>query len=131
MFLANYADGLADIPLDKMIADFDAKDAVASLAGVSAGHSFHTVDAGDDGLATRIGPMASSALLLNGGFFVLRQEIFDYIEPGDELVEQPFRRLSEKRRWPSTGTAVSGERWTLSRTRSPSTAWRPRETAPG
>src|SRR5512143_4062000 len=29
-FLANYADGLSDVPLDKMIADFEAKRAVAS-----------------------------------------------------------------------------------------------------
>jgi glucose-1-phosphate cytidylyltransferase len=98
VFLANYADGLSDIPLDRMIADFHAKGVVASLAGVSAGHSFHTVDASDDGLATRIGPLASDDLLLNGGFFVLRKEIFDYIEPGDELVERPFKRLVEERR---------------------------------
>ena len=97
VFLANYADGLSDIPLDRMIADFEARQVVASLAGVSAGHSFHTVDSGEDGLATRIGPMANGDLLLNGGYFVLRSEIFDYIEQGDELVERPFRRLTEKR----------------------------------
>ena len=96
VFLANYADGLSDIPLDKMIADFEAKGVVASLAGVNAGHSFHTVEATQEGLATRIGPLASDGLLLNGGFFVLRREIFDYIEPGDELVERPFKRLTEK-----------------------------------
>lgn len=98
VFLANYADGLSNIPLDEMIADFEAKNALASLAAVSAGHSFHTVDADPDGYATRIGPLASSALLLNGGFFVLSSAIFDYIEPGDELVERPFRRLAEERR---------------------------------
>jgi NDP-sugar pyrophosphorylase family protein len=32
---------------------------------------------------------------INGGFFVLSPEIFDYIEPGEELVEQPFQRLIE------------------------------------
>ena len=35
---------------------------------------------------------------VNGGFFVLRREIFDYIQPGEELVEQPFQRLIERRR---------------------------------
>ena len=30
---------------------------------------------------------------INGGFFALRHEIFDYIKPGEELVEEPFRRL--------------------------------------
>lgn len=97
VFLANYADGLSDIPLDKMIADFETKSVVASLAGINAGQSFHTVDADEDGLATQIGAMANGNLLLNGGFFVLKQEIFDYVEPGDELVERPFQRLAEKR----------------------------------
>ena len=38
-----------------------------------------------------------SALLINGGFFVFRSDIFNYIEDGDELVEQPFARLIDKR----------------------------------
>lgn len=97
VFLANYADGLSDIPLDRMIADFEAKGVVGSFAGVNGWHSFHTVEIGPDGLAARIDSLSNNVLLLNGGFFVLRQEVFDYIEPGDELVERPFRRLIEQR----------------------------------
>jgi glucose-1-phosphate cytidylyltransferase len=97
VFLANYADGLSDLPLDRMIADFESKRVVASLAGVSAWHSFHTVEATPDGIATRLDSLSNNELLLNGGFFVLSQDIFDYIEPGDELVERPFKRLIEKR----------------------------------
>jgi glucose-1-phosphate cytidylyltransferase len=37
--------------------------------------------------------MPEQRLSINGGFFVFRQEIFNYIEEGDELVEQPFGRL--------------------------------------
>ncbi len=97
VFLANYADGLSDVPLDKMIADFHAKNVVASFAGVNGSSSFHTVEATPDGIATRIEAVSDKELLLNGGFFVLRQDIFDYIEPGDELVERPFKRLIEKK----------------------------------
>jgi glucose-1-phosphate cytidylyltransferase len=96
-FLANYADGLSDIPLDKMITEFHAKSVVGTFAGVNGWHSFHTVEATPEGLATRIDSRSSDELLLNGGFFVLRQDIFDYIEEGDELVERPFKRLIEKR----------------------------------
>ena len=96
-FLANYADGLSDIPLDKMIADFQSKAAVASFAGVTGWHSFHTVAATNEGWATHVNTRMQSALLINGGFFVLRNDIFDYIEDGDELVEQPFARLIDKR----------------------------------
>jgi glucose-1-phosphate cytidylyltransferase len=97
VFLANYADGLSNVPIDRMIEDFEAKRVVASFAGVNGWHSFHTVDATPDGIATRINGMSNSELLINGGYFVLRQEVFDYIEAGDELVERPFQRLVEKR----------------------------------
>ena len=30
---------------------------------------------------------------MNGGYFVLRREIFDYIGEREELVEEPFQRL--------------------------------------
>ena len=96
-FLANYADGLSDIPIDRMITDFESKDVVASFAGVNGWHSFHTVDATPEGIATRIDGLSNKELLINGGYFVLRHDIFDYIEKGDELVERPFQRLIEKR----------------------------------
>ncbi len=92
-FLANYADGLSDIPIDKMIAEFKQKNCVASFAAINSLHSFHTVDATPDGYALRVGQMQGSDLRINGGFFVLKNEIFDYIQPGDELVEKPFERL--------------------------------------
>ena len=97
VFLANYADGLSDLPLDRMIADFDAKKIVASIVAVNGWHSFHTLDATPEGLATRIGGNTDKEFLINGGFFVLRSDIFDYVEEGDELVEQPFQRLVAKR----------------------------------
>jgi len=96
-FLANYADGLSDIPIDRMIADFQTKQVVASFAAVNNLHSFHTIDATPDGYATGIDGMSSRELLVNGGYFVLRHDIFDYIEEGDELVERPFKRLIDKR----------------------------------
>ena len=37
-----------------------------------------------------------AGLWTNGGFFVFRQAIFDYIRDGEELVEEPFHRLIEE-----------------------------------
>src|SRR5690242_5723607 len=54
-FLANYADGLSDVPLDKMTDEFLKRDAIASLVAINGWHSFHTVETNDDGYATRIG----------------------------------------------------------------------------
>jgi glucose-1-phosphate cytidylyltransferase len=97
IFLANYADGLSDLPLDEMLADFARKRLVASFAAVRSWQSFHFVETDPDGMVTALGPMRGEALLINGGFFAMRPEIFDYLHEGEELVEQPFARLLEKR----------------------------------
>ena len=96
-FLANYADGLSNLPLDALIEDFRRKQVVASFATVQSWHSFHAVQADADGYVTHMGPMRSDQFMINGGFFALRNDIFDYINEGDELVDQPFTRLREKR----------------------------------
>ena len=97
VFLANYADGLSDLPLDKLVGEFMKRDAVASFATVRSAQSFHAVQADPDGVVTRVGPMPEQELWINGGFFVMRRQIFDYINEDEELVEKPFARLIEKR----------------------------------
>jgi glucose-1-phosphate cytidylyltransferase len=97
-FLANYADGLSDLPLDDLIGLFERKKAIATFASVRSSQSFHTVRAEQDGTVKSMGAMDKSDLGLNGGFFALRSEIFEYIKEGDELVVQPFARLIEKQR---------------------------------
>ena len=96
-FLANYADGLSDLPLNTLIEDFRRKQLVASFASVRSAQSFHTVHFDGDGLVTSMGAMNAGAVWINGGFFALRREIFSYIESGEELVEQPFARLMQRR----------------------------------
>ena len=97
-FLANYSDGLSDVPIDRMIQDFRKKGFSASFAAIRPSASFHVVQSTDDGFVQSIGPMQGAPLLINGGFFVMKQEVFDYIRPGEELVEQPFTRLAEARK---------------------------------
>jgi glucose-1-phosphate cytidylyltransferase len=98
VFLANYADGLSDLPLDRQLEDFHRRKALASFASVRSAQSFHAVQTGPDGLVTRMGAMPAQQLWINGGFFVLRREIFEHIEEGDELVEEPFERLIAQRK---------------------------------
>lgn len=93
MFLANYTDGLSDLPLNMQLAQFRRSNAIASFAAVSNPQSFHVVTMNGDGQVSGLRPMADEQVLINGGYFVLRQEIFGYLEEGEELVEQPFQRL--------------------------------------
>jgi len=92
MFLANYSDGVSDVPLDTYINAFEKSDAVAGVVAMYPTQSFHILKMQGSELMA-IEPMTNSGVLLNGGYFVLRPSIFDYMQPGDELVEEPFTRL--------------------------------------
>jgi len=97
VFLANYADGVSDLPLDQVIRDFEEKHAVASFASVRSAQTFHTVAADRSGFVKELRGLNESEVWLNGGYFVLRREIFDYMQEGEELVVEPFQRLIAKR----------------------------------
>jgi glucose-1-phosphate cytidylyltransferase len=93
MFLANYSDGLSDLRLDEHTTKFAASKCIASFAAVKTLQSFHAVELDDRGLVKQMGPISNQAIWVNGGYFILRKEIFSYIKDGEELVEQPFGRL--------------------------------------
>lgn len=97
MFLANYSDGLCDLPLDTYVERFRRSDAVACFVAVRPANSLSGVSADADGRVTHIDYLSDS-IRINGGFFILRPAIFDYIREGEEMVEQPFHRLIAERK---------------------------------
>jgi glucose-1-phosphate cytidylyltransferase len=97
IFLANYGDGLSDVPLPSMLETFRESGAVASLLLVQPTSSFDIVYAGNEGVVKEIRPITRSDIWINGGFFVMRNEIFDHIQPGEELVREPFQRLIDRK----------------------------------
>jgi glucose-1-phosphate cytidylyltransferase len=97
MFLANYSDGLSDLQLDTYIDDFKRRNLIAGALSVRPSQSLHAVRVNDDGIVNAIESVRDSNYWINAGFFCLRPEVFDHIQEGEELVEEPFRRLIEKR----------------------------------
>jgi glucose-1-phosphate cytidylyltransferase len=67
---------------------------VASFAGVAPTQSFHLVRIEDGGRVKSIQHVKDVGMRVNGGFFVFRQQIFDWMRPGEELVAEPFQRLA-------------------------------------
>jgi glucose-1-phosphate cytidylyltransferase len=96
-FLANYADGLSDLALDTYVDSFIERNKAACFLSVPAPHTFHIVHTDEDDHVTELEHVSRSPVRINAGFFVLRQSIFDVIEPGDELVLEPFQRLIARR----------------------------------
>lgn len=95
MFYANYSDGLCDVDLDLMTAAFRDSGKVACFIAVRPSFSLHLVEMGPSGDVERLRASQDADIWINGGFFIFRSNIFDYMSEGDELVEAPFQRLIE------------------------------------
>jgi glucose-1-phosphate cytidylyltransferase len=68
---------------------------VASFLIAPPSQTFHVVTADANSHVTNIRYVRDTDILVNCGFFVFRNEIFNYMRPGEELVLEPFKRLIE------------------------------------
>jgi len=98
VFLANYGDVLTDAPLNDIVDRLLASDAVGSLLAVSPQDSFHVIDIDASSRISRFTPAAKMDLRINGGYFALRQGIFDYLNEGEDLVANACVRAAADRR---------------------------------
>jgi glucose-1-phosphate cytidylyltransferase len=96
-FLASYADGLTDLDLTSYLDYAREQDKVASFLSVRPNLSYHFVQTGHGGLVTGLKEATQCDIRINAGFFVLKRDIFKYMQSGDELVIQPFQRLIHER----------------------------------
>ena len=93
-FLATYGDGLTDAPLsdDDRAAPFVGKDRPLHVRPPDVQRARRT---GQETGLFMIEDIQKADVWINGGFFVFRRNVLDYINPGEELVEEPFQRLIE------------------------------------
>ena len=95
VFLANYSDGLTDMRLPDMIDFFKNSGKIGCFIAVRAPFNFHLVECDENGVVRRLRSNNESETWINGGYFIFRKEIFDFIHDGEELVLEPFNRLIE------------------------------------
>ena len=95
LFLANYGDVLTDAPLNDIIDNVAASDVAGSLLAVPPQDSFHVVDINSASRITAFTPAAEMNMRINGGYFVLKQDIFDYLHKGEDLVMNACMRAAE------------------------------------
>src|SRR4249920_1268350 len=95
-FLATYGDGVTDAPLDAMIDTLKRSGKTGLFISVRPRLEYHLVRSDGNGVVTAIEVLAEADVRINGGFFVFRKDVLDVIEPGEELVVQPFGRLIER-----------------------------------
>ena len=94
-FLANYSDGLTDLPLPQQIDHFRKQNKLASFLCVRPNLSYHLVslEQGNGNLVSGIHAINNGDIRINGGFFIFKKKIFEYIHDKEELVIEPFHRL--------------------------------------
>ena len=94
-FLANYSDGLTDMPLPMQLWHFQQSGKIASFLCVRPNLSYHMVslEEGNGSLVSGIHAINNGTVRINGGFFIFKKKIFDYIGEREDLVNGPFDRL--------------------------------------
>ena len=84
VFLCSYGDTLTDAPLPLLIARTRRDGKVASLLAAPPNYTFNVITSDEHHLVTRFADIAQSEMWINGGFFVFRRTLFDYIHEGDD-----------------------------------------------
>lgn len=93
-FLLTYSDGLSDIDISKLINYHRERDKIATVTGVRNRSSFGIIEV-KNGLANSFIEKPIQDGWINGGFFVLKKEVFDYINNDETIWEnEPLRRLA-------------------------------------
>jgi len=95
-FLANYCDGLTDLNLPDLIDFFRRKQKIATFLNVRPNLSYHFITVKNGGTVTAIKDIKGSNIRINGGYYVFKKDIFDYIDGESELVERPFQKLVQE-----------------------------------
>lgn len=93
IFLANYVDGLCDVDLRTIVDRFKKSGKTGCFISVPPMQTFHLVETENETRVVGINHAATGETWINGGYFVFRSDIFDYIEAGEDLVDEPFQRL--------------------------------------
>ena len=97
IFLANYSDGITDLNLTDQMNFFINSNKIGCFLSVKPSSSYHAVTSASNGTVLGMTHISQSNLRINGGYFIFKDKIFDYIKNGEDLVENPFQRLIKQK----------------------------------
>ncbi|WP_238881624.1 glucose-1-phosphate cytidylyltransferase [Clostridium sp. YIM B02551] len=93
-FMLTYGDGLSDINLNKLLEFHKNTGAIATVTGIYKKSQYGTLTV-NGGIAKSFYEKNQTGDLINGGFFVMNPEVFDYLSnsPSCILEQEPLRNL--------------------------------------
>jgi glucose-1-phosphate cytidylyltransferase len=95
-FLMTYGDGVADVNINAVVALHEEKRRLATLTAVHPGPRFGELETdGDLVRGFKEKPESSRNFLINGGFFVLHKDVFDYIKDDVFFEAGPIAQLAQ------------------------------------
>ncbi len=94
-FMLTYGDGVSDIDVKELVKYHNDHKAGATITAVTPPGRFGTILISDENAVISFSEKTDNKNRVNGGFFVLNPEVFDYIE-GDETVfeKEPLENLA-------------------------------------
>lgn len=99
-FMLTYGDGLASINIEKLLHYHKSKKKAVTVTAVKPRGRFGALEIGGDGTVTSFTEKPpGDGMWVNGGFYVMEDEVFDYIE-GDFTVweDEPMKQLSKEKK---------------------------------
>jgi glucose-1-phosphate cytidylyltransferase len=96
-FCLTYGDGVADIPIDRLITFHKEQGRTITMTGVHPESVFGILEHAD-GKATSFKEKPQGATTINGGFFVCNPEVFSYLSNDSACTfeQEPLRRLVDE-----------------------------------
>lgn len=96
-FMMTYGDGVADIDITNLIEHHKKQGVIATITAVTPEGRFGTLLINDSHKVTAFSEKTDNKNKVNGGFFVLEPEVFDYIEGDETIFEKgPLEKLANE-----------------------------------
>jgi len=98
-FMLTYGDGVGDINLKELLAFHKKHNRIATITAIQLDARFGGMDVGDNGNVISFREkIKDESKWINGGFFVLRPEVFKYLEGDIDNImweDEPLEKLAE------------------------------------
>lgn len=96
-FFLTYGDGLSDVDLVEVVGTHRRQESVATLTGVRPPGRFGSIRTNGSLVSDFTEKPVGGGDLINGGFFVCSQAIFDYLDDDSTVLEEePLQRLARE-----------------------------------
>ena len=95
-FMVTYGDGVADVPIDRLLAFHEAHGRLATVTAVRPPARFGALGLDGARVAEFSEKGQAEAGWINGGFFVFERQVLDYLAGDDTILErEPLERLAQ------------------------------------